>query len=94
MRFEQFIAAVTRPVVIATVRAIQAARVFANASSLQLWHERVPLGMPAYWDAMPCSSLRDGLVALHPGAVGSQRGRLHCQPRLALASCPVETSRS
>jgi hypothetical protein len=89
MRFEQIIAAVTRPVVIATVREIEAARVFANAS-LHRWLQRMPLGMPAYSGSLPLSSFGDA-GGINPADPGSKRGRSRCQPLLALANCPAGT---
>ena len=91
MRFEQIIAAVTRPVVIATVREIETARVFVNALCLHLWLQRMPLGMPAYSGSMPFSSLGGDAGGINPGDPVSKRGRLRCQPLLALASCPAGT---
>ena len=83
MRIEQIIAAVTRSVVNATVREIEAVVLFVNATRLHLWLQRTPLGMPAYSGSLPLSPSPDG------DAGRSKRGRLRCQPRLALASCPA-----
>ena len=86
MRFEQIIAAVTRPVVIATVREIEAVRVFVCAN-LHLWLQRMPLGMPAYSGSMPSFSLGgDDLGWSDPG---NKRGKQLHVPAVALASCPV-----
>lgn len=46
MRFQQVIAVVTRNVVSATVREIEAARAFVGAYRLHLWLHRMPLGSP------------------------------------------------
>lgn len=88
MRFEQPIAAVTRSVVIATVREIEAACVFANAN-LHLWLQRMPLGMPAYSGSLPGLSHGGDAGGRSPADPGSQCGRLRRQPLLALASCPA-----
>jgi hypothetical protein len=92
MRIEQIIAAVTRSVVNATVREIEAARMFADAARLHLWLQRMPLGMSAY----PGSLLHSPSIDGEPGRTeigkpGSKQGRLRLQPMLALASCPAGT---
>ncbi len=90
MRFEQNTAAVTRNWVIATVREIEAVVSFANAMCLHLWLRRKPLGMPAYPGSLSDSSML--CVDLGRPDTGSKRGRLLCQPILALASCPAGTT--
>ena len=93
MRFEQIIAAVTRSVVITTVREIEAVVSFANATRLHLWLLRMPLGMPAYSGSLPCSpSFGGDAGGIGSDDPGSKRGRLRCQPMLALASCPAGTA--
>jgi hypothetical protein len=93
MRFEQNTVAVTRNLVIATVREIEAVVSFANAMCLHLWLRRKPLlhrqllGMPAYSGFLSDSSMLCG--DLGRPDTGSKRGRLLCQPILALASCPT-----
>ena len=96
MRFEQIIVAVTRNLVIATVREIEAVVSFANAMRLHLWLQRKPLlhrqllGMPAYPGSLSDSSMLFG--DMDRTDTGSKRGRLLCQPILALASCPAGTT--
>lgn len=90
MRFEQITAAVTRNVVITTVREIEAVVSFANAMCLHLWLRRKPLGMPAYPGLLSGSSILCG--DLDRPDTGSKRGRTLCQPIWALASCPVGTA--
>jgi hypothetical protein len=87
MRFEQITVAVTRNLVIATVREIEAVVSFANAMRLHLWLQRKPLGMPAYPGFLSHSSMLCG--DLGRPDTGGKRGRLLCQPILALASCPA-----
>ncbi len=49
MRIEQIIAAIARPVAVATVREIQAVVSFMRDTNLHhLWLQRMPLGRPAY----------------------------------------------
>jgi len=88
MRFEQIITAVTRPVVIATVREIKAVVSFANDMCLHLWLQRMSLGMPAYSDALSMSPVGD-LGRHDSGPSGSKHDKLRLQPMLALASCPA-----
>ena len=90
MRFEQIIVAVTRNVVIAIVREIEAVVSFANAMRLHLWLQRKPLGMPAYPGALSDSSTLGGDTG-GPGT-GSKRGRMLCLHTAALASCPAGTA--
>lgn len=88
MRFEQIITAVTRPVVIATVREIKAVVSFANDMCLHLWLQRMSLGMPAYPDAL-CMSPGGDLGRHDSGPFGSKHDKLRLQPKLALVSCPA-----
>ena len=68
MRIEQVIAAVARPVAVATVREILAVVAFVRGTGLHhLWLQRMPLGMPAYACVPSCDSTRCG----NPG--GSMR---------------------
>ncbi len=98
MRFEQITAAVTRNVVIATVREIEAVVSFANAMCLHLWLRRKPLlhrqhlGMLAYPGFLSDSSMLCGDFG-RPDT-GGKRGRLLCQPILALASCPAGSAKA
>ena len=48
MQREQIIATVTRSVVTAVVREIEASVSFVVRTGLHLWLQRMPLGMPAY----------------------------------------------
>jgi hypothetical protein len=90
MRFEQNTVAVTRNLVIATVREIEAVVSFANAMRLHLWLQRMPLGMPAYSGSLSVSpSLDVDAGRIDTPQPGSKRGRLLSQPMLALASCPA-----
>lgn len=98
MRFEQITVAVTRNVVITTVREIEAVVSFANAMCLHLWLRRKPqlhvqlLGMPAYpGSAYPGSLFDSSMLCGDLGRpdTGSKRGRLLCQSILALANCPA-----
>jgi len=92
MRNELFIAAITRSVVITTVREIEAVVSFANAMRLHLWLQRMPLGMPAYSGSLSVSpSLDVDAGRIDTAQPGSKRGRLLGQPMLALASCPAGT---
>jgi hypothetical protein len=92
MRIEQIIAAVTRSVVNATVREIQAAVSFVDALRLHLWLERMPLGMPAYASSLSHLPSIDGMPGrIDTGKGGSKPGRLQLQPMLAVASCPTGT---
>jgi hypothetical protein len=92
MRIEQNIAVVTRTLVIATVREIEAVVSFANAMCLHLWLRRMPLGMLAYSGSGSVLPLLCGDRDIDPGNPGSKRGRLQFQPMLALASCPAGTA--
>ena len=86
MRFEQIITAITCPVVIATVREIQAVVSFANDIRLHRWLLRMSLGMPAY--SRPLFTLPHGdLDRWASDATGNRRGKMRLQPALVLASC-------
>jgi hypothetical protein len=90
MRFEQFITAVTRPVVVATVREIKAVVSFAIVMGLHLWLQRKSLGKPDYTGLM-CMSPEGDLHRCHAVFAGSQRDRLQLQPIGVVASCPTGT---
>lgn len=61
MRIEQVIAAVARPVAVATVREILAVVAFVRGTGLHhLWLQRMPLGMPAYACVPSSDSTRCG----------------------------------
>jgi hypothetical protein len=92
MRFEQNIAVVTRTLVIATVREIDAVVSFAGALCLHLWLRRMSLAMPAYAGCRSGSPALAGNLGIDPGNCGSKRGRLLFQPMLVLASCPAGNS--
>jgi len=95
MRIEQNIAAVTRSLVIATVREIEAVVSFANAVCLHLWLRRMHLGMLAYSGSLSMSpSLCGDRGRINTGNACSKRGRLQFQPMLALASCPAGTAKA
>ena len=87
MRFEQIIVAVTRNLVIATVREIEAVVSFANAMRLHLWLLRTNLGMPSYSGSD--TSTPAGAGRLKPGIFGCKRGRTQSQPWLVTAGCPA-----
>jgi hypothetical protein len=91
MRFEQFITAVTRPVVVATVREFKAVMSFATAMCLHLWLQRKSLGMPEYTGLLLMSPAGD-LGRCYAAFAGSQRGRLRLQPIGSVASCPSGTT--
>jgi len=90
MRFEQVITAVTRPVVVSTVREIEAVMSFVNDMWLHLCLQRNFLGMPDYFGALFMSPVGD-TGRQHAEWIGSQRGSLGLQPLMADASCLVGT---
>ena len=91
MRFEQFITAVTRPVVVTTVRELKAVMSFATAMCLHSWRQRKSLGMPEYTGLLFMSPVGD-LGRDDAALTGSQRGRLRLQPLGVVASCPAGTT--
>ncbi len=119
MRFQQVIAVVTRNVVVATVREIEAARAFVGAYRLHLWLNRMPLGSPNHLsDLMSPDDFAALMSSDEPRAIalqivqqlhqtstspstmpitgvtnGDKRGGHGSQLRLAMASCPVRSSR-
>ena len=90
MRFEQVITAVTRPVVVTTVREIEAVMSFVNDMRLHLCLQRNSLGMPNYSGALFMSPVGD-TGRQYAGYIGSQRGSLCLQPLRADANCSVGT---
>ncbi len=82
MRLEQVITAVTRPVVVATVREIKVVVSFVRDMAIHLCQQRKPLGMPAY---------SSGLFMSPTSVMGSQRGRLCFEPMWADAACSMRT---
>lgn len=88
MRFEQITAAVTRRLAVAEVREILCVELFAVATSLHLWLQRTPLGMPSYSGSDLMSSLDDDAGRINTREPGNKRGR-HCQFHLAMACCPA-----
>lgn len=90
MRFEQVITAVTRPVVVATVREIKVVMSFVSDMRLHLCLQRSSLGMPAYAGALFVSPVGETnrQYARFPGI---QRGGLCPQPIWADATCVVGT---
>jgi hypothetical protein len=88
MRFEQVITAVTRPVVVATVREIKAVMSFVNDMRLHLCLQRNALEMPAYTRGLFMSPVGD-TGRQRTGFTGIERGRLCLQPSWADATCSV-----
>ena len=98
MRFEQIITAVTRPVVVATVREIKVVVSFVGDMALHLCQQRKPLGMPAYSSGLFMSPMddmgrqRSGMTgSQRSGMTGSQRGRLCLEPMWAGDTCSMGT---
>lgn len=90
MRFEQVITAVTRPVVVATVREIKVVVSFVRDMTLHLCQQWKPFGMPAYSRSL--FMLPKGNMGMHClEVVGGQRGSLCLQPNAADTSCPMGT---
>jgi len=90
MRFEQVITAVTRPVVVATVREIKVVVSFVGDMALHLCQQRKPLGMHAYSSGLFMSPM-DDMGRQRFGMTGSQRDRLCLQPIWADATCSIGT---
>ena len=82
MRLEQVITAVTRPVVVATVREIKVVVSFVRDMTLHLCQERKSLGMPAYASGLFMTPMND---------MGRQRGRLCFEPMWADTACAMGT---
>ena len=78
MRLEQVITAVTRPVVVATVRELKVVVSFVRNMTLQLCKERKSLGMPAY---------SSGFFMAFMNELGGRRGRLCLEPMRVDAAC-------
>lgn len=104
MRYEQIIAAVTRTLVIRTVREIEAVRLFVRTVDFHLLNLRMHLGMPALAYAAHArsrswSSFDDTSGGINPGMTftqmfGSKRGNFQYQPVLVPASCPARFNRA
>lgn len=95
MRIEQNIAAVTRSLVITTVREIEAVVSFANAMCLHLWLQRMPLGVLVYPGSLSNSAMLCGnCCGIDTGNPGSKRGRSQFQLMLVLAGCPTGSARA
>ena len=90
MRFEQIITAVTRPVVVTTVREIKVVVSFVGDMALHLCQQRKPLGMPAYSSGLFMSPM-DDMGRQRFGMTGSQRGRLCLESKWAGATCLMGT---
>ncbi len=90
MRFEQIITAVTRPVVVTTVREIKVVVSFVGDMALHLCQQRKPLGMPAYSSGLFMSPM-DDMGRQRSGMTGSQRGRLCLESKWADATCLMGT---
>ncbi len=90
MRFEKVITAVTRPVVVATVREIKVVVSFVREMNLHLSQQRKPLGMPAYSSGLFMSPMSD-MGRQRTGMTGGQRGRLCLQPTWVDATCSMGT---
>ena len=86
MRFEQVITAVTRSVVVATVREIKVVVSFVCDMTLHLCQQRKPLGMPAYSSGLFMSPMGD-MGRQRAGITGGQRGRLCPHAIPADANC-------
>ena len=82
MRLEQVITAVTRPVVVATVREIKGVVWFVRDMTFHLCQERRSLGMPAYSGGLFMTPMND---------MGRQRGRLCLEPMWVDAACSMGT---
>jgi hypothetical protein len=91
MRIEHVIAAVARPVAVATVREIKAVVSFVRQACLHhLWLQRMPMGMPAYALVLSTTPTTDGRCG------GSKRDRhgkqcrnLLSRPKGDSAFCPA-----
>lgn len=90
MRFEQVIIAVTRPVVVATVREIKVVVSFVSELTLHLCQQRKTLGMPAYSSGSFMSPM-DDMGRQSAEMAGGQRGRLRLEPIWADATCSTGT---
>ncbi len=95
MRFEQIIAAVTRTLVIRTVREMEAVRLFVGNVSFHLGYQRMHFWISALMQPMHAgshrwpSSLADLAGGIDAGATDCKRGGLRYQPALVLANRPA-----
>ncbi len=87
MRFEQIIAAVTRSLAIAAVRAITVVESFVSVIGLHFWLLRTNLGMPSY-SGSDLMALDDA-GRIHTGRLGCKRGTVQSQLMLVTAGCPA-----
>ncbi len=104
MRYEQIIAAVTRTLVIRTVREMEAVRLFVRTVDFHLCNLRMYSGMPALayaaharsrsWSSLDDTSggINMGMTLMH--MLGSKRGNFQYQPVLVPASCPARLNRA
>lgn len=98
MRYEQIITAVTRTLVIRTVREMEAVRLFVRTVNLHLCYLRMSLGMPAlvrlaYVESPSWPSIDDGSGGRYHGMANCKRGNLQYQPVLVPASCRARFAR-
>jgi hypothetical protein len=99
MRYEQIITAVTRTLVIRTVREIEAVRLFVRTVDFHLCHLWMSSGMPAlasmaYAGSPSWSSYDDDSDGKRYGMAICKRGNLQYQPVLVTASCQVRFARA
>lgn len=98
MRFQQVIAVVTRNVVVATVREIEAARAFVGAYRLHLWLNRMPLGSPNHLsDLMSPDDFAALMSSDEPRAIASRSSsnfikRQRHRPRCRLPASQTVTN--
>jgi hypothetical protein len=98
MRYEQIIAAVTRTLVIRTVREIEAVRLFVRTVDFHLCNLRNCMGMPAYAYAAHASypswsSFDDSSGGITTGMTRCKHGNLQLQSVLVPTSCRTRFSR-
>ena len=99
MRYEQIIAAVTRTLVIRTVREIEAVRTFVRTVDFQFCNLRTSMGMPALAYAAHAShpswsSLDDAGGGIDHGMFRCKRGNLQLQGMWNPAGCRARSARA